>query len=297
MKGSSTIQCIASDCVSVSVIDKEKFLDDDEPKRAQHSNDRIHSAVPNPLREFASSRKESTLKSRKRSINKATDNVAMSSYNSDFLSGLFADIAKATTNSDSEVSSKTLITKDILHECSRANKKSRISLTKSISRCEKSFANLLDVSSCPSAPTTKMARDESLHHQLHCISSGSSSESDSLHFAADIGKLAFPHLPNTVSDSSCSHISDNVVSDTSTENTLRVERESTDSKEAYGWFVNTDVDDDVKTAKVTSQSTSSKNTCDLAFSAVTAPKISNQDAEVEWAKAADTVDDVLGDFF
>mmetsp|Transcript_28923 Transcript_28923/g.43680 ORF Transcript_28923/g.43680 Transcript_28923/m.43680 type:complete len:187 (-) Transcript_28923:7-567(-) len=185
MKGSSTIQCIASDCVSVSVINKEKFLIGDEPKRALHSNNRIHSAVANPLRDFASSRKESMLKSRKRSINKATDNGAMSSYNSAFLSGLFADIAKATTNSDSKVSSKSSITKDILHDCSRASKKSRLSLTKSISRREKSFANLLDVSSCPSAPTTKMARDESLHDQLHCISSGSSAESDSLHFAAD----------------------------------------------------------------------------------------------------------------
>ena len=35
----------------------------------------------------------------------------------------------------------------------------------------------------------------------------------------------------------------------------------------------------------------------LAFQAHTAPKASNHDAEVEWAKAADTVDDVLGDFF
>jgi hypothetical protein len=36
----------------------------------------------------------------------------------------------------------------------------------------------------------------------------------------------------------------------------------------------------------------------LTFSAVTAPKRSSYlDAEDEWAKAADTVDDVLGGFF
>ena len=36
---------------------------------------------------------------------------------------------------------------------------------------------------------------------------------------------------------------------------------------------------------------------DLAFLAPTAPLACNHDEEVEWAKAADTVDDVLGDFF
>ena len=35
----------------------------------------------------------------------------------------------------------------------------------------------------------------------------------------------------------------------------------------------------------------------LAFQAPTAPKGPAQEAEVEWAQAADTVDDVLGDFF
>jgi hypothetical protein len=42
---------------------------------------------------------------------------------------------------------------------------------------------------------------------------------------------------------------------------------------------------------------STASTDDLAFKAPTAPKATNYDAELEWAKAADTVDDVLGDFF
>jgi hypothetical protein len=69
--------------------------------------------------------------------------------------------------------------------------------------------------------------------------------------------------------------------------------------ESYGWFVTMD-DDDYHTPSIApaqkADSSSSLNA--LAFSAATAPKGSNQhDAEVEWAKAADTVDDVLGDFF
>ena len=41
------------------------------------------------------------------------------------------------------------------------------------------------------------------------------------------------------------------------------------------------------------------STDDLAFSAPTAPRrrTTEEEAQVEWAKAADTVDDVLGDFF
>jgi hypothetical protein len=41
----------------------------------------------------------------------------------------------------------------------------------------------------------------------------------------------------------------------------------------------------------------SRSTTDLAFQAPTAPKAENYDAELEWATAADTVDDVLGEFF
>ena len=43
--------------------------------------------------------------------------------------------------------------------------------------------------------------------------------------------------------------------------------------------------------------TAASSSTTLAFSAATAPNAVSHDAEVEWAKAADTVDDVLGDFF
>jgi len=295
MKGSSNTQCIVSDCVSIAGIVKDN-VPNEKSRTALHESSRINSTVPNPLKNFSSFSKDPLFKTRKRSINKVTDDNAMSSYNSAFLCGLFADIAKAT-NTNEEPKSKILMTKDdILLDGSRPNKKSRVSLTKSISRCDKSFANLMGISLSSDAPTTKIsARDESLHHQLHCISSSSSTESDSLRFAADVGKLAFPHLPNTVSDSSCSQFS---VPENSTEKALKVEVGSDDPKEAYGWFVNTDVENDDQTATVVPpQSSLSKSVSDLAFTAMTAPKVSSQEAEVEWAKAADTVDDVLGDFF
>jgi hypothetical protein len=43
---------------------------------------------------------------RKRSIRKNPDDVNISSYNSDFLSGLFNDVAKISEQSDSEGSTK-----------------------------------------------------------------------------------------------------------------------------------------------------------------------------------------------
>lgn len=80
-----------------------------------------------------------------------------------------------------------------------------------------------------------------------------------------------------------------------------------DTEESFGWYVDTDDDDayphyqsslsDDSHRYGTHNSSIKGSTDHLAFSAPTAPKASNHDAEVEWAKAADTVDDVLGDLF
>lgn len=70
------------------------------------------------------------------------------------------------------------------------------------------------------------------------------------------------------------------------------QEEDGSAKESYGWFVEMD-DADFTVASADPYAPAK----DLAFSAHTAPKADNHDAEVEWAKAADTVDDVLGDFF
>ncbi|KAI2509549.1 hypothetical protein MHU86_4810 [Fragilaria crotonensis] len=235
---------------------------------------------------------------RKRSFSGDDPVVGLSTYNSDFLSGLFADIAKANVVDEGLP----------VHNAPSPSKKSRVSMTQSISRCEKSFANLHVVAHSIAgskgyykAPGTEsvnlpLTRDDSLSYQLHCVSSASSNESESCR-VADSGMVAFPHLPATISNSSCDHLAR-----LTRRNTGQLLPDSeTDPKESYGWFVNFDDDDShfpplSRATAIPFSSPSSLN--DLTFSAVTAPKgSSHHDAEVEWAKAADTVDDVLGDFF
>ncbi|KAL3910879.1 MAG: hypothetical protein SGARI_001915 [Bacillariaceae sp.] len=82
-----------------------------------------------------------------------------------------------------------------------------------------------------------------------------------------------------------------------------------DPTDSFGWFIDTDdgdanVDHTSKdpyassTSSLAFKSSSSQGgTKDLAFQAPTAPKGKHDDAEIEWAQAADTVDSVLGDIF
>jgi hypothetical protein len=219
---------------------------------------------------------------RKRNTTDDQRGEIISSYNSDFLSGIFADIAKATSSDD----------RDSSFPETQPSKKSRLSLTKSISRCGRSYANLAAVSPTPEqgrrflhvrlpgaadAPKTQRASQQDLHH---CVSSTSNDENS--HFA----KLAFPQLPSSVKDTSSFTL-------TPTNKDQQTSDSEMPSKDHYGWFV--EMDDECTGLSVNAyNNTSQKN---LAFLAPTAPKGVDQDAEVEWAKAADTVDDVLGDFF
>lgn len=75
-----------------------------------------------------------------------------------------------------------------------------------------------------------------------------------------------------------------------------------DSPSEYGWFVSTDDDEvsDLVRERAISVSTSVPAFDDLAFkarSASVAGEAASQDTEVQQALAADTIDDVLGDFF
>ncbi|KAG7337214.1 hypothetical protein IV203_013842 [Nitzschia inconspicua] len=74
-----------------------------------------------------------------------------------------------------------------------------------------------------------------------------------------------------------------------------------DSEElsSFGWFVDTDEDVDDYRPAAAPVPVAPSNPGDLAFQAPTAPKGRSiqDDAEIEWAKAADTVDSVLGDMF
>lgn len=99
---------------------------------------------------------------------------------------------------------------------------------------------------------------------------------------------AFPHLPATISATSCNTLTRN-------QSDLQSSLAENSDKESYGWFVEMDGEYARDTTPAIYESSNKNN--DLAFKAHTAPKASNYDAELEWAKAADTVDDVLGDFF
>jgi hypothetical protein len=250
------------------------------------------------------------------------DQVNVSSYNSDFLSGLFADVARVA-QSDDEVRepSTSMNTTDLfVSEDSRLDlgvsvKRSRLSLSMSASRCGRSYKNLMEVSSpvgvdifplAESAPTktlkmfnpscsVSMERVNSLYFQLNCVAPSPKSVRSVL----DIIDTAFPHLPATVSDSSCNKQQD--LTQTSDQQVSDSYETSHPSKESYGWFVELDDgDDDEHNTEVDhfDPYNRTNSSVDLAFTAPTAPKrVSNLDAEVEWARAADTVDDVLGDFF
>ena len=260
----------------------------------------------------------------------ATKMTNLESVNSAFLSGLFADVAKASENTSEEL-------------FSHQPKKVRIGKSKSIVRCERSFAILMKalndaseddptVESCANSNTaifgdstnitSTIHRDDSLQYQLDCVTASSPSTATSK--SADISSatgVAFPYLPATVSNSSYGNTMNNhtsniyhpasspittlthVISDLQTSITEKTSQ--TLANDTYGWFVEME---DESTNAMNSIITSTSTSClplidsyfapkDLAFTAHVAPKAENYDAELEWATAADTVDDVLGCFF
>jgi hypothetical protein len=170
-----------------------------------------------------------------------------------------------------------------------------------------------DVNECPLIP--RLSKHDSLHFQLRCVvgddlgasESGSPpSSSDAYRTVLEAGELAFPNLPHAVSSSSCNTLTRNL-SDLQTSLT---ETRDGAKDEAYGWFVAVDdlaggpidpyrsaVDPYAKGTSSAIGGACATTVADLAFVAPTAPLAVNQDDEVEWAKAADMVDDVLGDFF
>mmetsp|Transcript_51401 Transcript_51401/g.61864 ORF Transcript_51401/g.61864 Transcript_51401/m.61864 type:complete len:97 (+) Transcript_51401:79-369(+) len=69
----------------------------------------------------------------------------------------------------------------------------------------------------------------------------------------------------------------------------------------YGWFIDIEVDtsdiEDVQEVTEVTRRPMSHETLPTFQAAPVPTKSKELDAEVEWALAADTVDDVLGDFF
>lgn len=254
---------------------------------------------------------------KKRPIRNSNNVVNISSYNSDFLTGLFADVAKVSVISDTPSKSKRsvgIISSLDDNESGSMNvpapsKKSRTALRKTLSRVQASAMNLSSLGSvvspkgineffrlpgdsqvndCLESLTHNHHHQESLQFQLNCVSESSETDSAPKHTVEDAAKIAFPNLPATVSDSSC-HAGltrVNLVRQASIPENF--------TKESFGWFVDLDDNQSVQADPSLPYAVSSDS---LAFQAPTAPKRVNDDAELEWAQAADTIDDVLGDFF
>jgi hypothetical protein len=198
------------------------------------------------------------------------------SYNSAFLSGLFADVAKASEPSSSPVCANQVVSR------------TRPTVPRSMSRCAKSF---------------KSFHPFDIFSDQPCSSSPSPTQEDLLETLPD-----FPFLPTSVSESSCS--SGNLTPSVSaaalkTGNTTEV-ADGDKNVGAYGWFVEMDESRSNEEQSIAlhvisapaSECYSPVAVTNLAFRAPTSPKRpTEQEAEVEFALAADTVDDVLGDFF
>ena len=243
---------------------------------------------------------------RKRTVRVGRGDKALTTVNSAFLTGLFADVANVQDEALSkDLQDSSAQDADSRFDETQPRKKSRLSMTRSISRCgiSKSFKILSEALS-PRSPmdindildaalvavSTPLEREDSLHYQLSCVSSDSDKAANAKS-VVDAGMLAFPHLPATVSNSSCSTNLTRNLSD------LQSSLSENANKESYGWFVEMEDEDEATAVPAAVDPYAPKTSSDLAFKAPTAPKASNYDAELEWAKAADTIDDVLGDFF
>lgn len=245
------------------------------------------------------------------SKNEGAPSSCLPSVDSAFLGGLFADVAEIQRTDEDSSSTSTKDLPSVTAQMSvpqeeSPTKKSRSSLTRAISRCPKSFKNLGEAffPSCSNLSPVSVA--DGLTSQITPESSPTSSARSTVGSCARVpeisssstgmqGSLSFPHLPPAVSVSSCnSTVTRANSADLQSSNT------ETEDKECYGWFVEMDNNDSAQSAHMAAMNPyeqSSSANSGLAFVAHTAPEADNHDAEVEWAKAADTVDDVLGDFF
>lgn len=262
--------------------------------------------APALVSSFESSFSAPRITLQKRKVSDEPDIAPLTSVNSAFLCGLFADVAEVQTTTVVPCADQG----SVAEQLPRPIKRSRVSF-RSMVRTPTAL-NLLDQSSS-CVPNTSSVMDlidhalsptsttEIVKIQGGCIpfpqdlSSSSSGKAGppmlksrdntpSSHRSTD--GPAFPHLPATISASSCNTLTRNL-------SDLQSSLAENSDKDSYGWFVEMDGEYNHETTPAPE----SVNTNDLAFKAPTAPKASNYDAELEWAKAADTVDDVLGDFF
>ena len=271
----------------------------------------------------------------------------ISHVNSDFLSGLFADLSSAVSTAPTAATDEEhYITSDEGESCPGTpvpspRKKARISPTRSLARCSKSYASLAHfgtVTDRMGDSSTRTSTDSYVENPEATNDLGESTRSwngptasfsPSVPTAANakdmLADTIFPHLPATVSDSfnpsadlsaqaaACnaapesnnyenSPVEPEQDSTTTANSTEEKEEDGVDAdaKEGYGWFLALDDNEDHSTIDAYAKDPAHGSSADLlAFQAPVSAVASHSDAqaEVEWAKAADTIDDVLGDFF
>jgi len=251
---------------------------------------------------------------KKRKCNLSDKVLDQSTFNSDFLSGIFQDLAEANFHNPTPMSSDTseahLIDSDSIAS-SRPNKRARFS-SSSLSST-KSFSNLSAQTSSDSTVSSSLssllATQASAEISNPVTTENTAARIVDTVFNNSLCNIGFPCLPTAVSESSCS--SNNLTQTAvhaaqvlETALTSNVEGEQ-EEKDEYGWFVEMDEDslhkrfDAVDDAAKNCRAMACEAPADLTFAPNLTPKKPEieLDSEVVWAKAADTVDDVLGAIF
>lgn len=210
-------------------------------------------------------------------IQPPTSQPFLSSYGSAFLSGIFADIAEASQEDDSQDGPSS-------PRYEHVSKKSRVAP-------KKSFSVLKTLNQAPTAATLSSPSIISPRSQNSDI------KIELFDQVRELQKLAFPSLPGlpvAISSSSCA---------TATVGAVVTPRDvDYQDQESFGWFVATDDDGSSADETTSSPMFLPVPKPDLAFSTLaptvtTVPVKEEVDVEVQQALAADTIDDVLGDLF
>ena len=220
----------------------------------------------------------------------------LSSYGSAFLSGIFADIALASQQLDASARSGEHASTnedegaDGFESCFPCKKKSRATLMTSFDGNTKSYMLLAaipegtgNVASPPSVVSPRPSKS-SIKIQLF---------NDQVRELQNLAFPSLPRMPVTVSSSSCASANNGQVLSPRDDS----QSDSDQDSSAYGWFVSTDDDEANCEQRETFAMFIPNSDPALAFKAITAPNAENHDIEVQQALAADTIDDVLGDFF
>lgn len=249
---------------------------------------------------------------KKRKCNLSDKVLDQSTFNSDFLSGIFQDLAEADSQNptpmSSDISEAHLIDSDSIAS-SRPNKRARFS-SSSLSST-KSFSNLSAQTSSDSTVSSSLSRLLATQASAE-ISNPVTTENTAERIVDTVlndslCNIGFPCLPTAVSESSCSsnNLTQTAVHAAQVLETLLSSNVEGELEDEYGWFAEMDEDslhqrfDAVDDAAKNCRAMACKAPADLTFAPNLTPKKPEVelDSEVVWAKAADTVDDVLGAVF